>query len=102
MKMPGAGHVWGYDPLLNIVPFNVARAIHINLPVLWLLLGLMGATYYMAADEIKTEICSLKLARVPLARLLVSSLTAIATPKVPTISFLTQSATPSWSRACGL
>ena len=31
-------YVWGYDPLLNIVPFNVARTIHLNLLVLreWL------------------------------------------------------------------
>jgi nitric oxide reductase subunit B len=80
MKTPGAGHVWGYDPLLNIVPFNVARAIHINLLVFWLLLGLMGATYYMVADEVTMQICSVKLARVPLARLLVSGLTAIVGP----------------------
>jgi nitric oxide reductase subunit B len=40
----------------------------------------MGATYYMAADEIKTEIYSVKLARVPLAPLLVSGLTAIVGP----------------------
>jgi hypothetical protein len=33
IKTPAAGHVWGYDPLLNIVPFNVAHAIHINLLV---------------------------------------------------------------------
>jgi hypothetical protein len=40
----------------------------------------MGATYYMVADEIKTEIYRAKLARVPLARLLVSGLTAIVDP----------------------
>jgi nitric oxide reductase subunit B len=56
----------GYDPLLNIIPFNVARAIHINLLVFWLLLDLMGATYYMVADEIKTEIYCVKLARLNL------------------------------------
>jgi nitric oxide reductase subunit B len=70
-------YVWGYDPLLNIIPFNVARAIHINLLVFWLLLALMGATYYMVADEIKTEIYSVKLARLQLGILLVSGVTAI-------------------------
>jgi nitric oxide reductase subunit B len=80
MKTPGAGHVWGCDPLLNIVPFNVARAIHTNLLVFWLLLGLMGATYYMVADEIETEIYRVRLARLQLARLLVSGLTAIVGP----------------------
>jgi hypothetical protein len=41
---------------------------------------MMAATYCMVADEIKTEIHSVKLARVPLARLLVSGLTAIVGP----------------------
>lgn len=71
-------YVWGYDPLLYIVPFNVARAIHINLLVFWLLLALMGATYYMVADEIKTEIYSVRLARAQLWILLAAGVAAIA------------------------
>jgi nitric oxide reductase subunit B len=72
-----AKYVWDYDPLLNLIPFNVARAIHINLLVFWLLLALMGATYYMVADEIKTEIYSVKLARLQLGILLASGVAAI-------------------------
>ena len=70
-------YVWGYDPLLNIVPFNVARTIHLNLLVFWLLLALMGATYYMVADEIQTEIYSVRLARIQLGILLVSGVVAV-------------------------
>ena len=70
-------YIWGYDPLVNIIPFNVSRAIHINLLVFWLLLGLMGATYYMIADELKTEIYSVKLGRLQLGILLVSGVAAI-------------------------
>ncbi len=70
-------YIWGYDPLLNIIPFNVSRAIHINLLVFWLLLALMGATYYMVADELKTEIYSAKLGRVQLGILLASGVAAI-------------------------
>jgi nitric oxide reductase subunit B len=70
-------YVWGYDPLLNIVPFNVARTIHLNLLVFWLLLALMGATYYMVADEIQREIYSARLARIQLSTLLVSGVAAV-------------------------
>ena len=70
-------YVWGYDPLLNLVPFNIARTIHLNLLVFWLLLALMGATYYMVADELDTEIHSVRLARVQLWVLLVSGVVAI-------------------------
>lgn len=70
-------YIWGYDPLLKILPFNISRAIHINLLVFWLLLALMGATYYMVADELKTEIYSVKLGRLQLGILLLSGVAAI-------------------------
>ncbi|MBZ5515918.1 MAG: cbb3-type cytochrome c oxidase subunit I [Acidobacteriia bacterium] len=70
-------YVWGFDPLLNSIPFNVARTIHLNLLVFWLLLALMGATYYMVADEIQTEIYSIRLARIQLGILLASGVAAI-------------------------
>ena len=43
----GAKYVWDYDPLIQLLPFNTARAIHINLLVVWLLFGFMGGTYYL-------------------------------------------------------
>ena len=70
-------YVWGYDPLLNVAPFNIARTIHLNLLVFWLLLALMGATYYMVADELDTDIYSVRLARLQLWILLVSGVAAI-------------------------
>lgn len=70
-------YVWGYDPLLTILPFNVARTIHLNLLVFWLLLALMGATYYMVSEEIQTELYSVRLARVQLGILVVAGVAAI-------------------------
>jgi len=71
-------YVWGYDPLLNVLPFNIARTVHLNLLVFWLLLALMGATFYMVCDEIQTELYSVRLARVQLWLLLASGVPAIA------------------------
>lgn len=73
----GAEYIWNSKFLLNYLPFNVARAIHLNLLVFWLLLALMGATYYTVAEEIGAEIHSAKLARVQLGLLLVSGVIAI-------------------------
>jgi len=42
--------------LVNVFPFATARAMHTNLVVLWLLLGFMGATYYMVPEETGREI----------------------------------------------
>jgi len=58
----GAKYVWDFDPLISLLPFNQVRAIHINLLVFWLLLGFMGGTYYIVAEESDTEIWSRKLA----------------------------------------
>src|SRR5512147_3153651 len=58
----GAKYVWDSDPLMNILPFNTARAIHINLLVVWLLFGFMGGTYYIVPEEAQTEIYSKNLA----------------------------------------
>jgi nitric oxide reductase subunit B len=75
--LAGVKYVWDYDPLLKIIPFNIARTIHLNLLVFWLLLALMGATYYMVADEINTEIYSVRLARIQLWLLTASGVAAI-------------------------
>jgi nitric oxide reductase subunit B len=52
----------GPDPLLNILPFNVTKAIHTNLLIVWVLTGFMGATYYVVPEESRTEIYSERLA----------------------------------------
>ena len=43
----------GYDVLHHWIPFNVARASHNNLLVMWLLAGFMGAAYYIIPDEVR-------------------------------------------------
>ncbi len=62
----GAKYVWDADPLLYVLPFNTARALHINLLVVWLLLGFMGGTYYLIPEETQSEIYSPALARIQL------------------------------------
>ncbi len=52
----------GPDPLINILPFDKAKAIHTNLLIVWVLTGFMGATYYVVPEESRTEIHSVKLA----------------------------------------
>ncbi|MDR1853773.1 MAG: cbb3-type cytochrome c oxidase subunit I [Azoarcus sp.] len=50
------------DFLFPAVPFNVARMVHTNLLIVWLLFGFMGAAYYMIPEESETELFSPKLA----------------------------------------
>jgi nitric oxide reductase subunit B len=52
----------GPDPLLNILNFDVTKAIHTNLLIVWVLTGFMGATYYVVPEESRTEIYSERLA----------------------------------------
>jgi nitric oxide reductase subunit B len=70
-------YVWGQDPLLNVLPFNIARTIHLNLLVFWLLLALMGATFYMICEELQTELYSVRMARVQLVILVGSGVAAV-------------------------
>ncbi|MFP3874727.1 MAG: cbb3-type cytochrome c oxidase subunit I [Thiohalophilus sp.] len=50
------------DFLFPEIPFNVARMVHTNLLIVWLLFGFMGATYYLVPEEAETELHSTKLA----------------------------------------
>lgn len=52
----------GPDPLLNVLPFDVTKAIHTNLLIVWVLTGFMGAAYYVVPEESRTEIYSVRLA----------------------------------------
>src|SRR4026208_305338 len=56
----------GPDPLLGILPFDVVKAIHTNLLLVWLLTGFMGATYYLVPEESRVELYSVRLAYVQL------------------------------------
>jgi nitric oxide reductase subunit B len=57
----------GPDPLLAILPFDVVKAIHTNLLLVWLLTGFMGAAYYLVPEESRVELYSVRLAYVQLA-----------------------------------
>ncbi len=52
------------DLFFPYIPFNVARMVHTNLLIVWLLFGFMGAAYYMVPEESETELFSPLLARI--------------------------------------
>jgi nitric oxide reductase subunit B len=50
------------DFLFPEIPFNVARMVHTNSLIIWLLMAFMGAAYYLIPEESETELYSPKLA----------------------------------------
>ena len=44
------------DFLFPEIPFNVARMVHTNALIVWLLMGFMGAAYYLVPEESETEL----------------------------------------------
>jgi nitric oxide reductase subunit B len=46
------------DFLFPAIPFNVARMVHTNALIVWLLMGFMGAAYYLIPEEAETELYS--------------------------------------------
>ena len=38
------------DLFFPYIPFNIARMVHTNLLIVWLLFGFMGAAYYMIPE----------------------------------------------------
>ena len=50
------------DFLFPYIPFNVARMVHTNLLIVWLLFGFMGAGYYLIPEECEHELYSPRLA----------------------------------------
>ena len=72
----GFAHM-GMDGLHPLIPFNVARAVHTNLLVMWLLAGFMGAAYYIIPEEADREILSVKWAYVQLIAFVVVGVVAI-------------------------
>jgi nitric oxide reductase subunit B len=72
----GFAHM-GYDVLHDWLPFHAARASHLNLLVVWLLSGFMGAAYYIIPEEADRELYSEKLAVVQWASLVIVAVTAL-------------------------
>ena len=52
------------DFLFPLIPFNIARMVHTNLLIVWLLFGFMGAAYYLIPEESDRELHSPKLAMI--------------------------------------
>ncbi|MGB0126287.1 MAG: cbb3-type cytochrome c oxidase subunit I [Rhodocyclaceae bacterium] len=52
------------DFLFPAIPFNVARMVHTNLLIVWLLFGFMGGAYYLIPEESETELASPRLAKI--------------------------------------
>ncbi len=48
------------DFLFPYIPFNVARMVHTNLLIVWLLFGFMGAAYYIVPEESQRDLPSPK------------------------------------------
>ena len=57
----GLQYVLG-DFLFPEIPFNVARMVHTNLLIVWLLFGFMGSAYFLVPEESERELYSPKLA----------------------------------------
>lgn len=49
-------------PQFFILDFNTIKTLHVNALIVWLLVGLMGATYYVVPEESETELWSVPLA----------------------------------------
>jgi nitric oxide reductase subunit B len=72
----GIAHL-GWDGLHAVLPFNAARSSHLNLLVVWLLSGFMGAAYFIIPEEADRELWSPPLAIVQWASLVVVAVTAL-------------------------
>lgn len=51
------------DFLFPAIPFNVARMVHTNALIVWLLMGFMGAAYYLVPEEAERDLIAPWLAK---------------------------------------
>lgn len=58
----GLQYLYG-DLFFPAIPFNIARMVHTNLLIVWLLFGFMGSAYYLIPEESETELFSPFLAK---------------------------------------
>lgn len=65
--------------LSEVLPFNVARMLHTNALIVWLLTGFMGCAYFLVPEETEREIHSPKLAYLQLGILVIGTLGAVLT-----------------------
>ena len=67
----------GPDPIKAWLPFDVTKAIHTNLLIVWVLTGFMGAAHWLVPEESRTELHSPKMAYAALALWTLAGVTAI-------------------------
>ena len=67
------------NTLAELLPFNIARMLHTNSLVVWLLLGFFGAAYFIVPEEAEREIHSPTLAYLQLAILVLGTLGVVVT-----------------------
>src|SRR3990172_7263342 len=65
------------DFFYQVIDFNVMRTIHINLLIVWILVGFMGASYYLVVEESETEVWSPLLANIHLIGFAIGGVAAI-------------------------
>ncbi|MBX6365322.1 MAG: cbb3-type cytochrome c oxidase subunit I [Gemmatimonadetes bacterium] len=67
----------GPDPIRAVLPFDVSKAIHTNLLIVWVLTGFMGAAYWLVPEESRTELYSPRLAYWQLGLFTAAGVTAV-------------------------
>ena len=65
--------------LSEILPFNVARMLHTNSLIVWLITGFFGAAYFLVPEEAERDIHSAKLAYLQLAILVIGTAGVVVT-----------------------
>ncbi|PIY73018.1 MAG: nitric-oxide reductase large subunit [Rhodobacterales bacterium CG_4_10_14_0_8_um_filter_70_9] len=65
--------------LSETLPFNIARMLHTNSLIVWLILGFCGGAYFLLPEETETEIWSPTLAYLQLILFVVGTLSAVVT-----------------------
>ncbi|MBA4491856.1 cbb3-type cytochrome c oxidase subunit I [Paracoccus sp. S1E-3] len=65
--------------LSELLPFNIARMLHSNSLIVWLLLGFFGSAYYMIPEEAEREIYSPRLAYLQLGILILGTAGVVVT-----------------------
>ncbi len=63
--------------LSDLLPFNIARMVHTNALIVWLLMGFFGASYYLIPEEAETELHSPGLAIIQFWLFLVGAAAAV-------------------------
>lgn len=65
--------------LSEVLPFSIARMLHTNSLIVWLLTGFFGAAYFLIPEEAEREIHSVKAAYIQLAILVLGTAGVVVT-----------------------